>query len=103
VEAVNSDRLHDICLAYPVSGAGNPILVAMTFSDDREGPGRILPSEAQANAAFICRACNAHDALVAALEAVVEEEGKLGIDEGISIATYKQAIAALALARGDPQ
>lgn len=43
------------------------------------------------NAAFIVRACNAHDALVSALAELVNEKQPLGIDRS----TYQNALAAL--------
>ena len=50
-------------------------------------------------AAFIVRACNAHDDLVEALEMLMQtcqEEGHL-----IRLASYRQAVSALKLARGE--
>lgn len=54
VEAVNSERLHDICLDYPVPAGGNPILVATVFGDDDLPP--IDNREASANARLIAAA-----------------------------------------------
>ena len=51
------------------------------------------------DAAFIVRACNAHDDLVEALEMLMQtcqEEGHL-----IRLASYRQAESALKLARGE--
>ena len=55
VEDVTSGYDHDICLAYPVVGAGHPVLVATTFFDhDRDGP--ITARQADANARLIAAA-----------------------------------------------
>lgn len=68
--------------------------VAMVYGDD---PACVADDRARANAAFIVRACNAHDHLVAALERTLSwlssypAEAALG-KEG----PYEQARAALA-------
>ena len=56
VDAVNSDHLHDIIFDGTIKGAGNPILVAHVFADEKGDtrPGNLDPHEATrlANAAI---------------------------------------------------
>lgn len=56
VEAVTSEHLHDICLDYPVEGAGNSVLIASVYDDKDDRPGRISPREAAANARLFAAA-----------------------------------------------
>lgn len=73
---------------------GNDRKVAATYANKGYG---IEIDEAQSNAAFIVRACNAHDELVAALRACVEEMSAYEYaDEGISGELIRNARAALA-------
>ena len=57
----------------------------------------------EANAAFIVRACNSHDELVAALESMMPE--RIGYGQSMSIDMYLNAVdkarAALAKAKGE--
>lgn len=70
------------------------------------GSGVVRAEQREANAAFIVRAVNAHDALVSALEAWTNSEY---CDEGGEVisaadywpAGYAQAVAALKLAKGE--
>ena len=55
VEDITSDHLHDICLAYTIPGAGNPILLASVYGDDDSSDPIGMPA-ANANAAFIANA-----------------------------------------------
>lgn len=55
VEDITSDHLHDICLAYTIPGAGNPILLASVYGDDDSSDPIGMPA-ANANAAFIAHA-----------------------------------------------
>lgn len=90
----------DIILGYEVKGMGNPILIATTY-DDGEWHDIISPERAQANAAFLVRAANAHDGLVSALTAVKEKMEEDGQDyfvrngKRINNELYQQVCAAL--------
>jgi hypothetical protein len=55
IEDVNSDHLHDICLAYDVPKAGHPVLVATVFYDE-DGAGPITLAQATANARLFAAA-----------------------------------------------
>lgn len=59
VDSVMSEAMHDICLGYPVPGAGNPVLVASVYYDSEDGIGRISTTEAEANARRIIACVNA--------------------------------------------
>lgn len=63
------------------------------------------PQEAAANAAFIVRACNAHDELVGALEGLLDQLTAIGIPdwhgaEGLSLGRARNALD-LAQAKGE--
>lgn len=55
-----------------------------------------LEADAEANAAFIVRACNSHDALLEALKQAVEWDGC--DSEGVDAVWLEQARAAIAAA-----
>ena len=67
------------------------------------GGSKFTPDGVKANAAFIVRACNSHDELVAALESMMPE--RIGYDQSMSIDMYLNAVdkarAALAKAKGE--
>ena len=76
--------------------------IALRSSDHRTVAQVVsqLPSETRANAALIVRAVNAHEALVAALEACMFALGRGGANTltGPNRAEWESARAALALA-----
>lgn len=53
VDAIMDDSETEIILGYEIPNAGSPIMLAATFDDDDEGPGRITPREGRNNARFI--------------------------------------------------
>ena len=96
---VISDRARSVTLGLPT------VVSIGTDPDNLDGfdvPVRNKPngySEAKANAAFIVRACNSHDALVKALEALVRKlEGPNGTVAKFPL-LVAEARAALALAK----
>lgn len=72
---------------------GDRVMLVEAFS------GSIDPKEAKANVAFIVRAVNAHDELLATLEAYTNSEyAKSRLDGTLLSANYAQAMTALAKA-----
>lgn len=73
----------------------------------RDARGEVLASingflqEDPANAEYIVRACNAHEALVGALEFIVNDCPEPGEDAQLTPAGYNRACAAIAIARGE--
>lgn len=74
-------------------GVVEPIATCHQISLPRSSDQR---AQAKANAEFIVRACNAHDDLLAALEALFTEAGEHAIDCGIEFAALEQARLAIA-------
>ena len=64
----NSNQSETSVYYRPPYGGGGYIEVAKLYEARDNGGCNVPPQEAKANTAFIVRACNAHDDLVAALE-----------------------------------
>lgn len=101
-----TDLIWGACNPYDQStyGMGYSIARGVTASWGKRRPDM---DEREANAAFIVRACNAHDALVAALtelQAMVKGEcpSLLNEDSGGCARLDLDIDAALALAKGTP-
>ena len=109
VEAIDSEHLHDICLAYTVPNAGNPVLVATVFGDDDDDP--VNNRQAEANARLIAAAPDLLAALLPMLRGVEQWErgsrlsvyvapGHLRCSLELELGELRAAAAAIAKATG---
>jgi hypothetical protein len=64
VDSVMENTDTEIILGYEVPDAGSPILVAATFQDEDDLPGRISPREARANARLFAESRTAMPLLI---------------------------------------
>lgn len=90
--ALNKKEIPPIIYADPRDGSGEPCIAIL----DGDAAAFAFPDVAtcEANAAFIVRACNAHDDLVTALQLFVEYDSK-GHDDGVEMMLlYADAINA---------
>lgn len=90
---------------YLIGGNGHNGPIYIATIESATAPNRhhyTAPKErAEANAAFIVRACNAHEALVAVAEQAEAWADELGDDSGGAIAFRNKIRDALKLARGE--
>jgi len=90
-------NLHGVAVGHPLSYEPGAF---QFFDDDGRGNGLPLPeSDREVNAAFLVRACNSHDALVAALRVCnARLLARMHTDSAEDYAAYSQACTALAAA-----
>jgi hypothetical protein len=85
---------------YEIRYNRNGVLQTFTVHDPGVPAGMIHPLRApDANAAFIVRACNSHEAMLEALQEL-ERGIRLWISEGVSDESMEKARAAIAQATG---